>query len=446
MVSAPPCLVRKEVFVSKLMRVVATTLIISPLWSRAASAAPSQPGSGAPPSCAALADAVARSHPALRAARARSNAATLRSRAEGSLPPPTASFEIWDFPIGEPSRADEEGMYMLGLAQEFPGGGRSDRARAETEMSREAKAEEADVARRLRADAAHACVAWSIADAVRARLLDHRRLLEQVREASLVSYRGSAGGLGAVARADAEIAVADRRIAEVEAEADTAHATLAALAGSDVGLPANAPALAERDESLETSRLTELALANRGDIAAARARQGAASARADAASSEANTPSFEVRATYMQTPGMRPGLGAMVSMSLPWLWGGGGDRREGARHEIEAASAEAESTRRAARVEVAQAAGRVQALRRSLAVLREREIPAAERAVEAGRASLGSGGFDLSAWIESATVLRAARVDEARARGEIEHAFVDLEASVGVTNGGAERKRGKAKP
>src|SRR5262245_52557448 len=112
------------------MRAVATALLVTPLSLRAASAAPSEAGSGAAPTCAALADAVARSHPALRAARARSNAAVLRSSAESSLPPPTASFEIWDFPIGEPSRADSEGMYMLGLGQEFPGGGRSDRARA----------------------------------------------------------------------------------------------------------------------------------------------------------------------------------------------------------------------------------------------------------------------------------------------------------------------------
>lgn len=422
------------------------TLFAANSWHRVAAAAPNEPVSGAAPSCAALADGIARSHPALRAARARSNAAVERSHAESSLPPPMASFEIWDFPIGDPSLADEEGMYMFGLAQEFPGGGRSDRSRAEAEMSREAKAEEADVARRLRADAAHACVAWSVADAVRARLLDHRKLLEQVRDAALVSYRGSAGGLGAVARADAELAVADRRIAEVEAEAEAARATLEALAGGGKELPKDAPALADRDENLATSRLTAMALATRGDIAAARARQGAASARADAASSEASTPSFEVKATYMQTPGMRAGLGAMVSMSLPWLWGGGSSRREGARHEVEAAAADAESARRMARVEVAQAAGRVQALRRSLAVLREREIPAAERAVEAGRASLGSGGFDLSAWIEAATVLRAARVDEARMRGEIEHAFVDLETSVGAPAGGVERKPGKAKP
>ena len=77
----------------------------------------------------------------------------------------------------------------------------------------------------------------------------------------------------------------------------------------------------------------------------------------------------------MQTPGMRPGLGAMVSMSLPWLWGGGSDRREGARHEIEAAAADAESARRAARVEVAQASGRVQALLEQMAALEVTEFP-----------------------------------------------------------------------
>jgi outer membrane protein TolC len=366
-----------------------------------------------------------------RAARARANAAVERSHAEGSLPAPMASVEIWDFPVGDPSLADSEGMYMFGLAQEFPGGGRSDRARAEQQMAHEAKAEGADALRRLKADAAHACVSWAVAESVRERLVEHRKLLEQVREAALVGYRGSAGGLGAVARADAELASAERRIAESEAELETAQTTLAALAGPAVTLPSAAPPLSERDEHPDPKKLTQIALATRGDIAAAQARKGAASARADAASSEATTPSFEVKATYMQTPGMRAGLGAMVGMSLPWLWGGGSGRRDGARYDFEAAAAEAESARRMASAEVAQAVGRVRALRRSLAVLREREIPAAERAVEAGRASLGSGGFDLSAWLEAASVLRVARVDEARTSGEIEHAFVDLEASVG---------------
>jgi outer membrane protein TolC len=88
----------------------------------------------------------------------------------------------------------------------------------------------------------------------------------------------------------------------------------------------------------------------------------------------------------------------------------------------------------------------VVALRRSLTVLQGREIPAAERAVEAGRASLGSGGFDLSEWLEAATALRAARVDEARIRGDIEHAFVDLEASVGRPLEAGDARRGSKKP
>jgi outer membrane protein TolC len=447
MVSVPPSLVRKEVFVRHLITVVSVATNVATIcWTSASPAAPNDRASNRTATCAALADAIARSHPMLRAAQSRSNAAVERSHAESSLPPPMASFEIWDFPIGDPSRADSEGMYMFGLGQEFPGGGRSERARAEEQISQEARAEGADAARRLKADAAHACVSWAVAETVRARLLEHRRLLEQVRDAALVSYRGSAGGLGAVARADAELAGADRRIAESDAELETARTTLAALAGPELALPTSAPALSERDETPNATKLTQIALATRGDIAAAQARKGAASARADAASSEATTPSFEVKATYMQTPGMRAGLGAMLGMSLPWLWGGGNGRRDGARHDFEAAAAEAESARRMARAEVAQAVGRVRALRRSLAVLREREIPAAERAVEAGRASLGSGGFDLSEWLEAASVLRAARVDEARTNGEIEHAFVDLEASVGRPLGSEGAQRGSKKP
>jgi outer membrane protein TolC len=418
--------------------VVVATCIAATSWSQRSAAAPpaatSPPPKGDGGPCAALSEAVARSHPALRAARSRANAAAQRSRGECSLPPPTASFEVWDFPIGAPSRAGSEGMYMLGLGQEFPADGRGDLSRAEAEMAREARAEGEDVLRRLRAEVAHACVAWSVSDAVRARLLEHRSLLERVRDAALVSYRGSAGALGAVARADAELAGAERRIAEVEAELETTRITLAAFAGPEVTLPESAPPLPERGDVPAEPNLAAVALETRGDVAAADARTSAASARLDALSTQASTPSFEVRATYMQTPGMRPGLGAMVSMSVPWLWGGGSERRDGARHELEAASAEAEVARRAARVEVAQASGRVRALRRSLAVLRERELPAAERAVEAERASLGSGGFDLSAWIQAAAALRAARVDEARMLGDIEHAFVDLEASVGQTH------------
>lgn len=406
--------------------VVAATLSTGP-----ALGAPGAPIHGSATACSELADRIALSHPALRAARSRASAAVERSHAESSLPPPMASFEIWDFPIGAPSRADSEGMYMVGLGQEFPGGGRSERSRAEREMAREAKAEGDDTGRRLRADAAHACVAWSVAEAVRARLLDHRHLLEQVRDAALVSYRGSAGGLGAVARADAELAAAERRIAELEAEVETARATLAAFAGGDVELPSTAPTLSTREQDVGDGQAARGGVTTRGDVNAARARQAAAAARLEAASSEASTPSFEVRATYMQTPGMRPGLGAMVGMSLPWLWGGGSERETGARHDLEAAAADADAARRAARVEVAQAAGRVKTLRRSLAVLRERELPAAERAVAAERASLGSGGFDLASWLAAATALRVARVDEARMQGDIEHAFVDVDASVG---------------
>lgn len=417
---------------------IATSIATLPAFS-----APSAPA--AAPTCPALADAISREHPALRAAKARARAATERSGAERSLPPPSVSFEIWDFPIGAPSHADEEGMYMLGVAQEFPGGGRSDRARADEEEARAESAMGADVARLVRADVARACVAWSVAETVRVRLVEYRKQLEQVRDAALVGYRGSAGRLGDVARAEAEIAGAERRIGEAEAEAETARTTLEALAGG-VRLPKEAPALSEKDFDPDVRSLTTEALATRGDVGAARARQGAAAARAEAADSEASTPSFMVKTTYMQTPGMRAGLGAMVSMSLPWLWGGGGGRRDSANHEIEAAGAEAESARRMARVEVARAAGRLRALHRSLALLREREIPAAERAVEAERAGLGSGSFDLAAWIQAASALRMAEVEEARMQGEIEQALVELEASVGRPLDGTKRDGGRAKP
>lgn len=405
-----------------------------PPWTGGA-APPQATGSSATAdvsTCEGLARTIVASHPRLRAARARARAALARSRAEGSLPPPHASIEVWDFPIGDPSRADREGMYMLGVGQEFPApGARDNRSLAEAEEARVALAELSDAGRELWAQARHACANWSAAEAVRSRLSSYRALLGESREAMIARYQTGGETLGIVSRADAELAAADRHVAEAEEEVLVARATLSALAGEEVAIPPSIPALETTNTAVDLDRLLALALSSRGDVSAADARRRSADARAAAATAEANAPSFEVRATYMQTPSMRAGLGAMFSMSLPWLWGGASDRRDSAQHEVEAARADASDVNRTVRVEVTRAAGQLRALGRALEILVEREIPAAQRALEAERAGLVAGDFNLASWIQAAHALREAHVDEARVRGALEHTRIDLEMSVG---------------
>jgi len=320
---------------------------------------------------------------------------------------------------------------MVGVGQEFPPhGARDGLSRSQAEEARAASAELREVTREVWAEVARACTSWSAAEALRDRLASHRALLAEMSEAMLARYETGGETLGVVTRADAELAAAERHVAEAEEEVAVARANLLALAGEDVSLPADPPPLPRPRAQLELEPLVELA-ASRGSLEVAQAGRRSAQAQADAAVAEAKWPTFEVRATYMQTPSMRPGLGAMVAMSLPWLWGGGSHRREAARFETEAAGADAASAIRAVRVEVTRAAGQVRALSRALELLTEREIPAARQALEAERAALAAGDFNLASWIQAAHALREAHVDEARMRGALGGAWIDLESSVG---------------
>lgn len=380
--------------------------------------------------CTSLARRVAAGHPRVRAAEERARAALSRSRGTGSLPPPKASLEVWDFPFAQPGRARTEGMYMLGLEQEFPpAGARDARTRAEVEEGRMALADAGLSARELVTDAAHTCVAWSVAEALKLRLAQHRGLLAEIRETVLTRYRAGGDVLGALVQLEAEIATADRHVIEAEGEASAARATLIAL--GDVDLPATAPPLPAARAPEAADVLTARAARTRAESSVASARTQAARARLDAAASEANTPAFEAKAAYMQAPGARPGLSAMVSMSLPWLWGSGDSEQAGAEHELLAAEALRADVSRSIRVDVARANGRVLVLSRARQALLERELPAIERALSVERAALAAGSADLVSFVERAHALSELHVEEARIAGELAHAWVELYSAAG---------------
>ncbi len=382
--------------------------------------------------CSSLAQAIVSSHPRLVAARLRAQAALADADAMASLPAPRASIEVWDFPIGDPSQAGHDGMYMVGVAQELtPSGAREGRANARAHDALAEIAAGRDAARLLRAEVEHVCIDWASAEALRAPLEAHRALVEQQVEAMTAGYRAEGSVLGDLARLDAELAAAERHVAEADEEALTARAIVEALA-VDVRVP-DAPPVLEPASAFDDR--SEGRTGNRPDVQAARERTRAAAAMQEAAEAEASTPIFEVRATYMQTPSMRAGAGAMVSMTLPWFWGGGSEASEGARFETQAAASEIHDLERTARVEVARATGRVRTLARTLTVLRQRELPAAQRLLEAERAGISAGAFSLVRWLEATHLLRQARLDEARTVALLAHAWADLELAAGRSQG-----------
>jgi len=400
------------------------------VWSEPPEAASSGAEGG---DCLALASKIAAIHPKPRAAESRARAGLARSESVASMPAPIAQFQIWNFPVGDPATADTDGMYMIGVRQPIPVmAGKDGQARANAEMAQADLAMGREMARSIWHAAARACIAWAVAEEIRAEWDAYEANLADLRTAIGAAYAGSgATMLGDVARADAELAGAARRSLDLEQDARVAKETLAALGGPRLRLPEHAPALPTPAPIEDEDATLALALSRRGDAAAATALERSAEARADAADAIADVPTFEVGATYMQMPGARAGLSASVAMSLPWLWGESSSAHEAAVEDRKAATAEREASVRDVAVDVRRALAELQAAQRSHTLLVERVLPAATRAVQAEQGSLGSASFSLTSWLLAEQMLLDTRLDEARARGGIAGAWVDLTAATG---------------
>lgn len=371
-------------------------------------------------SCAELAAEVAATFPV---ARSMARAELARGRSESALPAPELMLEVWDFPIGDPQLADREGMYMVGLEQEIPPG-LDARARAGAERAREALAMSSDRTRMIRARALETCVEWAASELEAARVREVEALAGSMREL-LVARMPTGDGLAEIARVEAEAARLERMRVEAEARSARARAQLSAWLDRELGAPPSIEPAREAD----ADAIIADAVDARGSIRAARARARAAEAMADAANEESLVPTFRVRVTYMQMPSMRPGLGAAVGMTLPWLYSGEGAARDAARAEADAAREEAEALERELRAEVRSAAASLQANARALAILRERERPAAERAIEAVRAALATGGAEIDDWLAAMERVRELEVEETRLIREAAMARAALEGA-----------------
>lgn len=407
--------------------------------------APAKVGASSTPTsdtCEAIGARIAARHPAPLAAMARARASLRRSHAAASAPGPTVWVELWDFPIGDPERADREGMYMVGVRQEIPVLGALDAdARAQAEEARAQAAEGRDDSRKLYQQAALACVDWAVSARVADRYREYGEHLKAVREAGATAYAaGAPSSLGSVARFEADAARIERRAIELDEQARASRDALVALAGEGIAIPEDPPALRRPPNEIDVESVIARALSARGDVAAARARSAAANARADAARAVAEVPKFEVAGTYMQTPGERAGLGAMVSMSMPWLGGGLADASDAAQEETTAANHQAAAAERAAEVEITTYAARLGTAQRALQSLEERELPAAERAAEAERAGLAAGSFDLTAWLLSAHMVLETRIEEEVMKGAVARAWIELEAASASSGAGQEAR------
>ena len=372
--------------------------------------------------------------PGLRAIVHEARAMLHTARAERALPAPEVGAQVWNLPFARPYALGEAAMYMLEVRQMFPAAGSRDaRARSSLEEARgrvaallDREAEVRSRAGQAYADYVHGALDHHVHGA-------HLDLLAVMLDAARARFAGG-GSLTEIPRIEAEQARTRRSIARVEAELERARATLNALLQRAPDAPLGPPAeLGAETVTASLDELTALALRSRGDLAQATSRIRAAQARTDVARAEARWPTFTAGVSYMQDPQQRPGFGASIAATLPWVWGDGPERVEASLERERSEDAAAESVTVTVRGDVSVAMARLRGLERELVVLHTEGRPAAARAVEAVRSAYVNGRAQLLEWIDAARQVLDVEMEEVELTAGMAHAAADVDRAVGTS-------------
>jgi outer membrane protein TolC len=105
---------------------------------------------------------------------------------------------------------------------------------------------------------------------------------------------------------------------------------------------------------------------------------------------------------------------------------------DAARADQAAEEAEVRGLERSLTVDVTLALAQLDTLAATLASLREREAPAAQRALDAVAAAYGVGQDTLLDWLDAARAIRELALEEAELLGEVGHALADLTSATGA--------------
>lgn len=389
---------------------------------------------GPPIDRAAVLREAVRQHPAIAAATARAQSAALSAAAAGKLPPPEAMVQIWQIPIARPYAIGDAGMAMIGVSQAFPAPGTRDaRESAGRALAGIERAMIEERARLLRRDADHAFAEYVEATDRHRVHVEHHAVA--VRAVELARARLAAGAaLTDVAQAETELARDDADVVGDRSRMLGARARLAAVLLRDPGAPLGPPALAEPvTTAWDLGRSRAEALSSRPEILASKAEMAGRAEEARAARHEATRPSFSVAALYFAPVGSMPahGYGANAAMSLPWVWGEAGARRDAADAQAVAARRSAEAAPIAVAAEVAQADAMVRAAAERLLALRDRALPAGKRAFEIAWTGYESGRTDLATLLATRRAVVDVESELVAARAGLAHALVELDAAVG---------------
>lgn len=377
--------------------------------------------------------AIARS-PALVAGARRVRAMAASARAESSLPEPRLAADIWQVPLSRPWAVGDAQMIMLSVSQTFPAPG-------VLGMREEAKAHEAKAEAKMVVASARELVRsvdQAFVDYVAATLRHRARLRYRdaiARMVELSKARLAAGAsLSDIAQAEVELARADIDIATEERAIETARIRLNGLLAREANAPLGPPRIEPPSTTpMPLDEIVARARTTRPELEAAASRREAQALSARATVREAEIPEFTLGASYFPpSGGMREhGLGASVSMTLPWL---SGAKRHGVTVEEErtaAATAEVDADRVRLGLDAATLAMEAKRAEQGYVLLGEKALPASLRAREAAEAGYVSGKSDALAWLLAARAVASVQLDIVMARASLDRALADLDFAAG---------------
>jgi outer membrane protein TolC len=373
-------------------------------------------------------------NPTINVSKQRADAMRAAARAEGGLPSPELMGEVWQVPLSRPATLDAQ-MIMLGVTQSFPApGSLSAKERA---MSARANEEEATAGERARLVLREAGRAFSDYLESTAKQRIQREQVEIAKRLVAVAEarHGGGGALIDLTRAQVELLRVEADVVTDAILAEGAKSRINALLARDPRAPLGPPAETEpMVPALDLAALMSKARESRPELKQAETQREAKEYDAKAADLEATWPSFGVGVRYFPPTAAMPnhGYGAAVSMSLPWLWGTTGQRKDAERASWRAARTNVEAMRIPVDAEVVTAEASARSAASRFQILHDRALPATHRSFEVARSGFESGRTDLMTVLDARRAVVEVERGMAIARADLDRSITELEAAVGL--------------
>jgi cobalt-zinc-cadmium efflux system outer membrane protein len=374
-------------------------------------------------------------NPGLRAAHHRVRSQTLLAEAERKPAGPSLSLDLWQVPLARPYALDQSPMVMLALRQPIPPAGLLKRKAAALAHLADAESADRDVrAQALATAVRHAFIDYAAATARHQLHLDHQAVTDRILQ--LAQARQSVTGtLLDIARAETEAARALAAVATDQTTIDAARTRLNSLLARPPHAPLGPPvALPDETATADAADLITRARDQRPEHRAAASRRDAAAMELQAARRAANLPAADVGLAFFPATKVMTynGYGVLVNLSLPWLSGQGRKRRDAAAELAAAASADLEQADLEVASEVAGALQAAQSAARRWVVLRQRALPASQRAREVALSGYEVGRADMLAMLAAEGTYVDIVVELIDVKSELDHALADLDRASGA--------------